>query len=78
MIPFIAYRVIYYSDGLSIVDLPPLQELPSVLLMQNYPSLLTSLILHPEENDVVLDCCAAPGNKWSHLAMLMKDTGIIV
>ena len=49
-----------------------------MLLMQNYPSLLTSLILHPEENDVVLDCCAAPGNKWSHLAMLMRDSGIIV
>ena len=64
--------------SLHIVDLPPLQSLPSELLMQNYPSLITSLVLDPQENDIVLDCCAAPGNKWSHLAMLMNDSGLLV
>lgn len=46
--------------------------------MQNYPSLLTSKVLDPHENDIMLDCCAAPGNKWSHLAMLMNDKGLLV
>ena len=61
-----------------IVDLPPLQQLPSTLLMQNFPSLVTSKVLSPQPGETVLDCCAAPGNKWSHLAMLMKDQGIVV
>ena len=61
-----------------LVDLPPLQQLPDCLLMQNFPSLLTSRVLNPTPKSCVLDCCAAPGNKWSHLCMLMKDEGLIV
>ena len=60
------------------VDLPPLQQLPDCLLMQNFPSLLTSRVLNPAPKSCVLDCCAAPGNKWSHLCMLMQDQGLIV
>lgn len=55
-----------------------MQELPSSLLMQNFPSLITSLVLAPTPKSALLDCCAAPGNKWSHLCMLMKDEGLIV
>ena len=46
--------------------------------MQNFPSLVTSLVLDPQPGETVLDCCAAPGNKWSHLGMLMEDKGIVV
>lgn len=46
--------------------------------MQNFPSLITSLVLAPTPKSALLDCCAAPGNKWSHLCMLMKDEGLIV
>ena len=59
-------------------DLPPRQQLPDCLLMQNIPSLLTSRVLNPAPKSCVLDCCAAPGNKWSHLCMLMQDQGLIV
>ena len=67
----------YISPSLP-VDLPPLQQLPDCLLMQNFPSLLTSRVLNPAPKSCVLDCCAAPGNKWSHLCMLMQDQGLIV
>ena len=55
-----------------------MQSLPNYLLMQNFPSLVTSLVLAPRPGATVLDCCAAPGNKWSHLCMLMKDEGIVM
>lgn len=64
--------------NLSVVDLPPLQQLPDTLLMQNFPSLITSHVLSPQPGETILDCCAAPGNKWSHLAMLMEDKGLVV
>ncbi|CAG2209297.1 NSUN5 [Mytilus edulis] len=34
-------------------------------------------ILNPTEGSVVIDCCAAPGNKTSHVASLMKNHGTI-
>ena len=46
--------------------------------MQNFPSLITSHILDPQPGDSILDCCAAPGNKWSHLCMLMQDKGLVL
>ena len=46
--------------------------------MQNFPSLIASRILDPQPGEAVLDCCAAPGNKWSHLCMLMQDRGIVL
>ena len=61
-----------------VVDLPPLPSLPAPLLLQNFPSLLTARVLSPQAGSAVLDCCAAPGNKWTHLAMIMGDDGVVV
>lgn len=47
-------------------------------LLQNLPSVICSRVLDPQENDVILDMCAAPGNKTTHLAELMNDRGILV
>ena len=46
--------------------------------MQNFPSLITSRVVSPLPEETILDCCAAPGNKWSHLAMIMEDKGLVV
>ena len=39
---------------------------------------LIPLLLDPQPGDRVLDACAAPGGKSTHLAQLMKDQGEIV
>jgi tRNA (cytosine49-C5)-methyltransferase len=45
---------------------------------QALTSCLASLFLAPEPQSYVLDMCAAPGGKTSHLAQLMKGEGLIV
>jgi NOL1/NOP2/sun family putative RNA methylase len=45
---------------------------------QSLPSILVSLVLDPAKEDTVLDAAAAPGSKFSHLAMLMENKGVLV
>jgi NOL1/NOP2/sun family putative RNA methylase len=47
-----------------------------------YPQALSSalpvLALNPRPGQIVLDLCAAPGTKTTHMAQLMDDRGVIV
>lgn len=45
---------------------------------QALPSILVSLALDPKPQDTVLDVAAAPGSKFSHMAMLMENRGVLV
>ncbi len=47
-------------------------------IIQDKASILVGEIAHPEQGDVVLDVCAAPGVKTSHLAQMMHNTGRII
>ena len=45
---------------------------------QALTSCLASIALSPKEGSYILDMCASPGGKTSHLAQLMDNTGMIV
>lgn len=52
--------------------------LPQLLFLQNLPSVVVGHVLDPQPGDVVLDMCAAPGGKTTHLASLMGDEGVVI
>ncbi|XP_075560828.1 tRNA (cytosine(72)-C(5))-methyltransferase NSUN6 isoform X4 [Pelecanus crispus] len=52
--------------------------LPSHLFLQNLPSVVVSHILNPQPGERILDMCAAPGGKTTHLATLMNDQGEVI
>ena len=69
--------------GLKIYDSPvPIGATPEYLaghyMLQSASSLCAVMALAPEQNERVLDMCAAPGGKTTHLAQLMRNTGSLI
>ncbi len=48
------------------------------IFMQDASSMLVPLILNPNENEIILDLCAAPGAKTTMISQLMNNRGIII
>ncbi len=46
--------------------------------VQEAASMIPAIVLKPKLNSIVLDMAAAPGSKATHLAMIMKNTGILI
>lgn len=46
--------------------------------LQNIASMLSAIILDPKPTDTVIDMCAAPGSKSTHLAQLMGNEGKLI
>ncbi len=59
-----------------IPDLPGFAE--GLFTVQDEASQLVAHLLDPQPGETVLDVCAAPGGKATHLAQLMRDQGVLV
>lgn len=46
--------------------------------VQEQSSMIPPLVLNPNEEDIVLDCCASPGSKTTQLSQIMKNKGILI
>ncbi|XP_017084275.2 tRNA (cytosine(72)-C(5))-methyltransferase NSUN6 [Drosophila eugracilis] len=63
----------------NVSGVPSLGDLSSEeALLQNLPSIVCVRVLNPQSGECILDMCAAPGNKTSHIIELMGDNGIVV
>jgi 16S rRNA (cytosine967-C5)-methyltransferase len=63
------------EDGGSIPSLPGFEE--GLFYVEDEAAQLIPPLLAPQPGEVVLDACAAPGGKATHLAELMQDRGAI-
>ncbi|MBI1312936.1 hypothetical protein GC176_16725 [bacterium] len=67
---------IFYDGPLRVVDLPGFSD--GDFTVQDETAMSASLLLAPQPGETVLDLCAAPGTKTTHLAELMNNEGHIV
>lgn len=74
-------RLPYLPQALRLSGKRPIKQLPGFAegwwTVQDASAQLVSYLLDPQPNDVIIDACAAPGGKTTHIAELMGDQGII-
>jgi 16S rRNA (cytosine967-C5)-methyltransferase len=71
----------FSEEGILLRDPPPASELPlfkeGFYAIQNEASQLVTAILDPKPGEKILDACAAPGGKTTHMAQRMENSGEI-
>jgi len=71
----------FSEEGIVLQDPPPTSELPFIkeglYIIQDEASQLVTSILDPKPGERILDACAAPGGKTTHMAQKMEDRGEI-
>lgn len=68
--------LVVYDSSVPIGATP--EYLAGHYILQGASSMLPVMALAPQENERILDMCAAPGGKTTYLAALMKNTGLIM
>ncbi|GAB0096882.1 NOP2 [Sergentomyia squamirostris] len=68
--------LVIYSSQVPLGATP--EYLAGLYTIQGASSMLPVMALAPQENERILDMCSAPGGKSSHIASLMKNTGVLV
>jgi 16S rRNA (cytosine967-C5)-methyltransferase len=68
--------------GIWVKSRTPVDQLPGfqegLFQVQGEASQLVSYLLSPQKGERILDACAAPGGKTTHIAELMADTGEVI
>lgn len=72
---FLQVGLVIYSSQVPMGATP--EYLAGHYLIQGACSFLPVMALAPQENEKVLDMAAAPGGKASHIAAVMKNTGVL-
>jgi 16S rRNA (cytosine967-C5)-methyltransferase len=71
----------FSEEGIGLQDPPPTSELPFIkeglYIIQDEASQLITAILDPKPGERILDACAAPGGKTTHIAQRMGNQGEI-
>ena len=77
-----AHKTIYSPSGIVLEDLHSFSDLHGFLdfpcLVQDEAAQLITFLLAPCPEEIVLDACAAPGGKTTHIAKLMGDRGKVI
>ena len=72
----------YSSEGLTVYHPADITRLDSFkqgwFLVQDEAAQMISYLLNPRPGELVLDLCAAPGGKTTHLAQIMNNEGRII
>lgn len=69
----------YSPDGIVLEGPPPVSELPlfkeGVYIIQDEASQMVTFVLDPKAGEKILDGCASPGGKTTHIAQRMENRG---
>ena len=69
----------FSGEGILLQDPPPVSELPflkeGLYIIQDEASQLVTSVVDPKPGERILDACAAPGGKTTHMAQAMENRG---
>lgn len=68
--------LVIYDSAVSVGATP--EYLAGHYMVQSASSFLPVMALAPQEDERILDMCAAPGGKTSYISQLMKNTGMVL